>query len=263
VSGIDEDRRTSFGSVAAAYHRARPSYPAEMVADTISYAAARPGSRALEVGAGTGKATALFAAHGLQIDAIEPSAAMAEVAQESGATGAARFLITNFEDAPLELGVYQLIFSGQAWHWVEPLTGERLAAAALHRGGALACFWNRVDWARCAVRSELDAAYEQVEFQPRGQMSPDELQMDFAANWRERIDQVDGLIAPEARTYEWTETYGSAQYIALLGTHSDHILLAEDRRIQLFGAVAGVIDDAGGSLDLVYSTQLCLARAGT
>jgi SAM-dependent methyltransferase len=262
VSGIDEDRRTSFGSVASEYDRARPSYPAELVTEVLEYAGAKRGSRALEVGAGTGKATALFAARGLRIDAIEPSGEMAAVASANAATAGVRFQITKFEEADLEPHVYQLIFSGQAWHWVEPLTGERIAAAALAVGGALACFWNRVDWSRCGLRPLLDEAYATIGWDAQGLMTPRQAKLEFADNWRERIAQVEGLGSPEARTYEWTETYSTAQYIALLGTHSDHILLEEGRRTRLFGAVATVIDEAGGSLELIYSTQLCLARAG-
>jgi SAM-dependent methyltransferase len=261
VSGIDEARRTSFGTVASQYDRARPSYPKEMVADIIDYAGVHRGSPTLEVGAGTGKATALFAARGLDITAIEPSAEMAAVAHANLAASGVHFLIDKFEEAPLEPYHYQLVFSAQAWHWVQPLTGERLAAGALVPGGGLACFWNRVDWSACSLRSELDAAYELIGWRSQSLMTPRQARLEFADSWRDRIGQTDGLSSPEARVYEWTEAYTTAQYIALLGTHSDHILLEEARRIQLFGAIAGVIEDAGGSIDLTYSTQLCLARA--
>jgi SAM-dependent methyltransferase len=261
MSGIDDARRTSFGSVATQYHRARPSYPAAMVGDVVDYAGAHPGSPVLEVGAGTGKATALFAARGLRITAIEPSQDMAAVASTDPATAGVDFVIDTFENAPLASHHFQLIFSAQAWHWVEPLTGERIAAAALAPAGALACFWNRVDWTRCSLRADLDAAYQTIGWEPQGLMTPSEARIEFAGNWRARIEQIDGLGSPEDRTYEWTESYSTAQYIALLGTHSDHILLEQDRRTRLFGAVATVIDEAGGVLELAYSTQLCLARA--
>jgi SAM-dependent methyltransferase len=262
VSLIDHARRTSFGTVAAQYHASRPSYPAELVADVVRYAGASSGSRALEVGAGTGIATDLFAAHGLEIDAIEPSAEMAAVASEQAGSGAVRYRIERLEDADLEPRSFQLIYSGQAWHWVEPYVGERIAAHALSAGGALACFWNWVDWSQCPERPALDRAYSEIGWDKEiGPMMPRAASVRSPEVWTERIDATVGFEAPEIREYLWRQTYSTAQYIALLGTHSDHILLEQELRNRLFGAVAGVIEGAGGTIELVYSTRLCLARA--
>jgi len=53
----DAERRLSFGSVAEQYDRHRPGYPPQLVDDILTYADAHAGDRALEVGAGTGRAT--------------------------------------------------------------------------------------------------------------------------------------------------------------------------------------------------------------
>ncbi|WP_236718230.1 class I SAM-dependent methyltransferase [Actinoplanes sp. TFC3] len=65
------DRATSFGAVAADYERFRPGYPAA-VADLVAAYAGRPIATALEIGAGTGKATRLFAARGITVTATDP-----------------------------------------------------------------------------------------------------------------------------------------------------------------------------------------------
>ena len=54
------ERALSFGAVASAYERYRPGYPDELVDEVLAYAG-RPVRTALEVGAGTGKATRAFA----------------------------------------------------------------------------------------------------------------------------------------------------------------------------------------------------------
>ena len=51
------EQRLVFGEVAEQYDRSRPSYPDAMVDDLVELAGLGPGCRALEVGAGTGKAT--------------------------------------------------------------------------------------------------------------------------------------------------------------------------------------------------------------
>ena len=68
-------RALSFGAVAEAYERFRPGYPAELFDMVMAYAG-QPVGTALEVGAGTGKATRLFARGGVTVTATEPDAAM-------------------------------------------------------------------------------------------------------------------------------------------------------------------------------------------
>ena len=73
-------RALSFGTVAESYERFRPDYPAEL-ADLVLAYAGRPVRTALEIGAGTGKATRLFADRGVTLTATEPDPAMTDVRQ--------------------------------------------------------------------------------------------------------------------------------------------------------------------------------------
>lgn len=71
-------RSLSFGSVAESYERYRLGYPGEVVDAVLAYAGC-PVSSAVEVGAGTGKATRLFASHGIAVTALGPDPGMARV----------------------------------------------------------------------------------------------------------------------------------------------------------------------------------------
>ena len=68
-------RALSFGGAAAAYERFRPGYPGA-VADLVLGYAGQPVRAALEIGAGTGKATRLFARRGVAVTATDPDPAM-------------------------------------------------------------------------------------------------------------------------------------------------------------------------------------------
>src|SRR5204863_5092771 len=61
-------RALSFGVVAEAYERFRPAYPVELFDVVMAYTG-RPVRTALEIGAGTGKATRLFAQRGVTVTA--------------------------------------------------------------------------------------------------------------------------------------------------------------------------------------------------
>lgn len=130
-------RALSFGAVAAAYERFRPGYPEELYDVVVTYARA-PIRTALEIGAGTGKATRLFAQHGILVTATEPDAAMrSELRQRVPAvTNTVR---AGFEDLrPVES--YSLVYAAAAMHWTDPNDRWTRLAALLDPGGVFACF---------------------------------------------------------------------------------------------------------------------------
>src|SRR6266702_3675986 len=124
--GVMRQQRLVFGEVAELYDKARAAYPDALIDDVIGFAGADgAGLRALGVGAGTGKATVGFAARGLEILALEPSAAMAAVAMRNCQQfPGVRIEPASFEGWPAEPGGFGLLYSAQAWHWVQPEGGR-------------------------------------------------------------------------------------------------------------------------------------------
>ena len=259
---MDERRRLSFGGVADLYDRSRPSYPAALVNDVLAFAGARQSDRAVEVGTGTGKATMLFADRGLSVLAIEPSAEMAEVARRN---------LADYENVAIEQiefeqwrpagQKFRLVFSGQAWHWISPEVRCVAARAALEGGGALAAFWNHPDWTACDLREELGEAYRLS-----GRAGDTDDPMNPVArfedyDWAHEIAGTPGFDAAEVRRYRWHHDYTSAEYLALLATHSTCLVLDPPHRERLLGATAAAIDAHGGSFRMKYVTWLGLARA--
>lgn len=258
------DRRLTFGQVAELYEQARPSYPVALVEDTLSYAGMRDGARILDVGAGTGKATRLFAECARSIVALEPSAEMAQVARRACADYRQVTIVeTDFENWTVPAAAFGLMISAQAWHWIDPEIRYEKARAVLQSGGALAVFWNHPDWKRCPLRGDLDRAYRDAasEFAPTGPMHPAVEFGDLISDWDAELSAVKGFDCPETRTYRWEQRYTTEQYLRLLATHSDHIVLEPEVRTRLLDRVAEAIAGHGGTLQLPYETRLCLAHA--
>lgn len=252
--------------MAELYDRARPSYPAELIDDVLAFSGAGPGDRALEVGAGTGKATVLFAARGLEVVALEPSAEMAVVARRN----CARYGNVTIEPAEFERWSpgeprFRLLFSAQAWHWVTPAARYTRAREALCAGGALAVLWNRPDWEATPWRDEIAEAYQRVAPDLGAGAGPGPMHPSTDArrvwwrDWAGEIDAAAGFDAPESREYRWREKYTTAAYLELLRTHSDHIVLGA-RLEPLLDAIREVLDRHGGELPLVYLAVLWMAR---
>jgi SAM-dependent methyltransferase len=261
---MKREQRLVFGEVAENYDRYRPAYPGAVVDDLIDLAALEPGSLVLEVGAGTGKATALFAERGIHVLAVEPSAEMAAVARRSfGERREVQIEQSDFERWDPAGRRFPLVFAAQSWHWVEPTVGFDKAARVLRPGGVLAAFWNRPVWARAELRGVVLGAYQRVAPELLAETDPihpaSRLHSD-ADDWRRSVAATSGLTAAEVREYEWSQTYSGADYAALLETHSTIRVLDQDRRGALVGAVARAIERHGNELTLPLVTRVCLAR---
>ncbi len=128
-----------FDAVAESYDAHRSGYPHEIIRAAVELAGLAPGSRVVEVGAGTGKLTEELVASGLRVDAVEPGSNMVEVARRRTAdSDLVRFHLDRFEDVSLAPGEFDAVFSGSAFHWVDPSVGWAKAAALLRPGGAVA-----------------------------------------------------------------------------------------------------------------------------
>jgi SAM-dependent methyltransferase len=263
---MDERRRLSFGGVADLYHRSRPSYPEALVDGVLEFAGAGESDRAVEVGAGTGKATVLFAARGLDVVGIEPSAEMAQLARRN----CAGYENVTIEEIEFERWrppghEFRLVLSAQAWHWIAPEVRYAAARAALEDGGALAAFWNRPEWTACDLREQLADAYRlgglagdaDDPMNPAAR-SEGRSEDDF---WSEEIAGASGFDAAEVRRYPWHQDYTTADYLTLLGTHSACVVLDAPERERLLGDIAAAIDARGGRFRMTCATVLCLARA--
>jgi SAM-dependent methyltransferase len=134
----------SFGAVATAYDRARPSYPDEAV-DWLLPAGAR---RVLDLGAGTGKLTRGLRDRGLEVIAVEPSAGMRE--QLARVLPDVTILDGPAEQIPVADHAVDAVLVAQAWHWVDKARAVPEAARVLVPGGRLGLLWNirdeRVGW---------------------------------------------------------------------------------------------------------------------
>jgi SAM-dependent methyltransferase len=256
------ERRLVFGEAADLYDRHRPAYPEQLIDELVGVAGLDGRRAVLEVGAGTGKATLMFAARGIPVVAVEPDAEMAAIWRRNCAAHAdLEIEHGDFEDWDPAGRRFPLVFSAQAWHWVDPATGYAKAAEVLSSPGTLAAFWNRVAWYRVAVRDALLAAYREVAPDlPVGGLHPANLDPDADADWDREVAAVEKLADSEIRFYEWALDYRAKDYVGLLATNSEILLLDEERREPLFAAVAEVIDAHGGVLTLPMRTRLCLAR---
>jgi SAM-dependent methyltransferase len=248
----DRARALSFGGVASLYEKARPSYPRALIDALMAFSP----RRVLDVGCGTGKASRLLVERGCDVLGIEPDPAMAAIARGHGITVEE----ATFETWESSGRIYDLIVSGQAWHWVDPELGVVKAASLLHPGGHLGVFWNRgrpdsvAEGALEKVYRRLAPEIAAANVTVKPNEEPDDRLREFA-----RGDLFSDI---EARAFPWETTYDRATWTQLIATHSDHVRLPESQRRALLDAVGDAIDALGGTMTYHYSTLLVVAKRG-
>lgn len=238
-----DPRSRSFGSVAERYERYRPGYPHEVVDAVLSYAG-RPLRTAVEVGAGTGKATRVFASRGIAVSALEPDADMARVL--TGTTGAVPVLST-FEAYTAHAPV-DLVYAAAAWHWTDPATRWTRAARLLVPGGVLALF----GVPGALADPDLRAAMQEVE----REVLPD----DGVGCYRWSLEEaagVDGLADLTRTDLPGAAMMATADYLGRLGTLSSYIVIDAEVRAALLRRVREVLPE---HVEIDTTVHLSLAR---
>jgi SAM-dependent methyltransferase len=257
-----EERRRSFYRIAEAYDRYRPGYPAEMVDWILSVCEIGDGGHLLEIGSGTGKATMPFAQRALNIVCIEPAGTMASVGRlRLKDYPHVQFEQKTFEEWDLTPEAFDLVYSAQAFHWVNQEVGYDKAAQALRPGGHLALFWNTQPALQNQIGDEIEQAYQK--YAPMMEKRPWKTREQEEEEHREQLQAIAGsgrFEDVQLRRFPWSKRYTAQEYLGLLGTYSDHAILPKENRTGLLEQVAAVIDRHGGLLERPYETIIYLAN---
>ncbi len=129
----------SFAVVAAEYHRGRPGWPHALL-DVVATVLHLPdGVPVADVGAGTGKLTALLAER-FRVVAVEPLDSMREVL--TATVPAATVYAGSAEQLPLADASVQAVFVAEAFHWFDGRRALAEADRVLRPTGGVVLLWN-------------------------------------------------------------------------------------------------------------------------
>lgn len=247
MAEIHEDRRRalSFGAVADAYDRLRPAY-ADATIDAITERA----STVVDVGAGTGILSRQLRERGLEVLAVEPDAAMADVARTAGLPTE----VATFEDWDSARRTFDLVTFGQSFHWVDPDAALTRLPGLLNPGGRVAMLWNKL---RPITPSHDELRAANADYVDRHALSNDPTRAESAdARLRERFTEAGWTVT--SREDSWIETQPADRWLDLIFTYSAHSTLPDDRKAALRADLSQLIGDRG--VELSASTFALLAQ---
>jgi SAM-dependent methyltransferase len=246
----EEGRAVIFGRDAGTYDEARPTYPREAFNYVASLVDART---AVEVGAGTGKATADFARDDLHLICLEPSPEMAAILDSRRLPGVV-VVVSTFEEWSGPLDSVDLILSAQAWHWVDEAIGFSKALSILRPGRAIALMWN-IPVDRYGPHEELYARHAPHLLAERDERIQRRDDHDWCADM-----EAAGFEATDRFTHTWSEVLSADRYRALYSTYSDHMMLEQPVRSAILEGLAAAVERQGGSMAVDYRTEVFTGR---
>jgi SAM-dependent methyltransferase len=258
----DRERlRERFGSVAEQYDRARPEYPAAVFDDLGELAALQPGSRVLEIGPGSGKATAELARRGYAVTGTELSPELAALAARN--VPDAEIVVADFETwQPVEAG-FDAVVAFTAFHWIAPELRYAKPARLLRSGGALAVVAGPHvlpadgDPFFAEVQEDYDAVVPHPDNRPP--RPPEE-----AEGWAKEFEASGMFVNVTERRRLVALTYTADEFIDVLGTFSDNLALPEEQREELFRRIhARIAARPSGTVTKHHLLTLTVGRTDT
>jgi SAM-dependent methyltransferase len=259
VTDADEwtRRGSSFGSVAAAYAEHRPGYPAAAARWCVAPVGRDIGSlRVLDLGAGTGKLTALLAELGAEVTAVEPDPAMLEELDRG--LPSVRALAGSAEQIPLPDASVDAVLCGQSLHWFDLSRALPEIARVLVRGGTLGALWNsdddRVPW----VAGLQDVA--------EGAASPSlSRRRTEAASFGSEQFGLARFTPAERAEFANSQSLTAETLVELIATHSQLIVMAPAERARILARVRDYLtsrpETATGRFELPMVTSVIRAVA--
>ena len=234
--------RATFDEAAELYERARPGYPDQLFDDLHDLTGLGAGSRVLEVGCGTGKATRALARRGYRVLCVELGANLAAVARrELASVRDVRVVTAPFETWDAADETFDMVFAATAWHWIDPGARYRKAASVLRDRGALATVATSHAFPPDAdpLFRDFQDAYESVgEARLEWPPPPPEAAADDSAE----IDRSGLFETVGVRRYLWARDYTADDYVSVLETYSGHRLMAREAREELYSRIRELID---------------------
>ena len=243
--------RNIFGTDTENYDRSRPRYTNELF-DFIN--GNTDGTKALEIGSGSGQATEWFLSHGYEVTCCEISEEFCAFLSEKYKNYPISVENKPFEDFKGENESFDLIFSATAFHWVDRDIGFSKLYSLLKKGGTAALFWNVPYGAydNEALFNDIQKAYgsdRKWEGAPREKYG-------FCKEYLEKYNFSD----VEKHIFRGVRKLDAQQYLSLLETYSDHKAMEKEKKEKLYKNIASAIEKHGGYINILDNIELYLAR---
>jgi MOSC domain-containing protein YiiM/SAM-dependent methyltransferase len=250
---IHESAAKGFSAGADAYERGRPSYSPDAIARLVDELRIGPGTRVLDLAAGTGKLTRQLVDTGAELVAVEPIAEMR--AKLVAAVPSAEALDGTAEAIPLPNHSVDAVMVGQAFHWFDGVRAVSEIRRVLRPTGAVGMIWQ----ARNVARPWIERLEQIID-------AADDGHPRFRTGaWREAFDHVALFDPIESAEFDTVQRGDVETIVDRVASISYVAAMPDDRRKAVVDEVRSVLatdpETAGADvIELPYKVHLYWAR---
>jgi SAM-dependent methyltransferase len=243
-----------FSAGADAYERGRPAYSTEAIARLARELRIRPGTRVLDLAAGTGKLTRQLVDTGAELVAVEPIAEMR--AKLVASLPAIVAMEGTAEAIPLPSHSIDAVVVGQAFHWFDGDRAVREIHRVLRSGGGLGLIWQ----ARDVVSPWIERLEEIID------RADDGHPRFRTGEWRKAFDRVALFDPIEEATFDTVQRGDPETIVDRVASISYVAAMPPDRRGAVLDEVRDLLathpDTAGAEvIELPYRAHSYWTRA--
>lgn len=253
-------RSESFDQMAILYDKVRPSYPNQLIEDIISKTQITPNHKLLEIGAGTGKATVQFAEKGFYLDCVEVGHKLANILKaKCSIYPKVKVEVSTFEQWEAEdQKLYDLIYSAQAFHWIDKKIKYKKAHGLLKENGHLALFWYQNSDKKTELLDELNSMIKNHVPDFFDNEVEKESYIENIKLRKSEIIESGFFNLPVVFDYTLENMMDAETYIQSINTYSQFAILNDNLKTKLNDEIRRIINNHGGYINsqIVYSLFL-------
>jgi len=239
----------SFSNIGDEYDKYRLDYPEELVDYVVSKIPSS--AKLLEIGAGTGIASVMFAKKNFSLSLVEPSEDLLNIAKKKLREYKVSYHQNKFEKADLPTEAFDLVYSAQAFHWVHPKVGFEKVHGLLRQGGHFAVFWNIYYNEESELLTQIKCLYDKH--------CPD-YNMGEGAKIVERLLDSKLFKDGEKREFERIVKTKKEIYIGMVKTFSWVTSLSPEKKLRFIDDLEHTMSEYPDDLEIPYKTLFCIAE---
>ena len=237
------------------YHLIRRGYPNNLFTDIIKFSGITKASIILDAGCGSGLSTLPFAKKGYSIIGIDFSEELLKIAKSEAINDVPEYLLGSFENYNFKQK-FDLIISGQAFHWFDEKIAYKKCIEILNNKGYLAIFAKFHDYKRSDFLLKLKNIFEKnCEFFPEGLHHHD-----YEKDYIREIKDSNLFTNIKSKTYEYFLEYLKEGYRDYIISNTWMIKLDVDKQANVMNEIDSLMSNYKWPMKIPFGAVLVIGR---